>query len=632
MAGNIKGITIEFRGDATPLQKAIRKVDSEASKTQKELSAVNNSLKFNPTSVDLWRQKQQLLTTKISQTEEKLDMLRQAQKKMDDANVDKNSEEYRKLQREIIETGSKLKTFKRQLREIGNVKLKALSEEFKKIGKKATDVGRTMTTKVTGPIVAGYTVAAKYASDYEENLNKLDVAFGNNSDSVKAWANTARTEFGLSKVQATDAASAFGALGKGIGLTEKDAAEMSTTLTGLSADLGSYFNVSTEDSAKALEGIFTGESEALKKFGVVMTDTNLKAFAEDAGLVWSEMSQAEKTQLRYNYVLAKTEDAQGDFARTSDGTANSIKILKATLQDIATAIGTNLLPIITPIVQKISEWLGKFNELSPQTQKIITIIGLVVAAVGPLLLVFGTMATMIGNIINLVGMIGPVIAGLAGPIGIAIAAVTAAIAVGVLLYKNWDKIKAKAAEIAKAISAKWQALKTRLVAIANSIKTAVMNAFNNLKSRAVSVFASIASAMISPVRGAVAIIKALIDKIKGFFKFTTATPHVKLPHFSIRPKGWKIADLLKGKIPKLGVEWYATGGIFSSPSIIGVGESGSEAVVPLDKLWKHLDGLSSGGEVVINVYPPQGSSVEAIAREVERRLIATQNRSRAAWQ
>ena len=125
MAGDIKGITIEFRGNATPLQKAIRQVDSELKKTTKELSNVNKALKFNPGNVDLWKQKQQLLKEKINETTDKLKALKAAQKQMDAAEVDKNSEQYRKLQREIIETNSQLKHFKAEQRSIGSAHLKA---------------------------------------------------------------------------------------------------------------------------------------------------------------------------------------------------------------------------------------------------------------------------------------------------------------------------------------------------------------------------------------------------------------------------------------------------------------------------------------------------------------------------
>ena len=104
MAGNIKGITIEFRGDTTRLDKALRQVNNETKNIDKELRNVDKALKFNPTSVELWRQKQQLLSQKISETKDKLALLKQQQQAMDAAGVDKQSLEYQKLKREIIET------------------------------------------------------------------------------------------------------------------------------------------------------------------------------------------------------------------------------------------------------------------------------------------------------------------------------------------------------------------------------------------------------------------------------------------------------------------------------------------------------------------------------------------------
>jgi len=601
MAGNIKGITIEFKGETRELDEAIRRIRSSTKDVDKELRAVDKALKFNPTNVDLWRQKQELLRQKITQTKTNLSELKNAQKQLDADGVDKNSEEYRALQREIITTESKLKHFEGELRKVGNVKLKALSEQLKQVGSKMTAVGKTMTTRVTAPIVAGYTVAAKYASDYEENLNKLDVAFGENSKSVKDWANNARTAYGLSKVQATEAASAFGALGKGIGLSQKASADMSTTLAGLSADLGSYFNVGVDESAKALEGIFTGESEALKKFGVVMTDTNLKQFAADQGLVWSEMSQTEKTMLRYQFVLAKTKDAQGDFARTSDGTANSTKIFQASIQDLGTAIGTNLLPIITPIIQKITELVNKFNELSPTAQRIITIVGLIVAAIGPALVIIGTLISSIGTIAGALGMVSAPMLGIVGIIA-------AVIAAGVALYKNWDKIKA----------------------FAIKLKNGLINTFNGLKNGITTTFNNIKNAMINPIQTAINKVKAIVQRIKSFFpiKVGNIFGHIKLPHFKLSGK----LSINPPSIPKISIDWYKSGGIFDSPTIAGIGEAGPEAVVPLDKFWDKLDKMQ-GGEtnIVINI---NGSNKDPreIAEEVRRMLIKEVNGRRLAWQ
>ena len=550
MAGDIKGITIEFRGDTTKLDKALRQIDSETKTVNDELKKVNGNLKFNPTSIELWRQKQQLLTQKIKETEERLNVLKDAQKNMDASKVDENSEEYRKLRREIIETESKLKTFKQQLKEIGNVNLRALSEGFKKVGDKLTDAGKKL-SRLSAGIVAAYTAAAKLGSDYEENLNKIDVAFGDSADAVKAWANTTRDAFGMSKVQATESAAAFGALAKGVGFAEESAADMSTTLAGLSADLGSYFNVEVEEAAGALEGIFTGNAVALKRFGVVMNDVNLKAFAEQQGLVWKELDQTQKTMVRYQYVLEATKDAQGDFARTSNGLANSSKVFKAALQDLATSIGTVLIPIITPLIQKAAELINKFNDLSPQMQKAITIIGLIVAAAGPLLLVLGSISKAIGAVIGVIGMLN-------APIAIAIAAIAALVAIGITLYKNWDTIKAKA-----------------------------KSAWNEIY-----------KAIVVPMKAAVAYVQNAIASIKKLFSGTLSFPHIKLPHFKITGK----LSLSPPSVPKIGVDWYAKGGIFTQPTIfggVGVGEAGAEAVLPIEKLREMVDFGNSEGNALL---------------------------------
>ena len=594
--GNIKGITIEFRGETSQLDEALKKINSETKSIDSELKKVNNALKFNPGNVELLKQKQTLLNQKLAETNEKAKLLRDTLKKVKSGEIDMTTEDTRELERELIVAESQAKNFKKQLQEIGNANLKGLSTKLKEVGDKLTGIGQSMTTKVTAPIVAGYTLATKYASDYEENLNKIDVAFGANSQAVKDWATTASAEFGLSKVQATDAASAFGALGKGIGLTDAQAADMSTTLAGLSADLGSYFNVGVDESSKALEGIFTGESEALKKFGVVMTDTNLQKFAEDQGLVWKELDQTEKTMLRYQYVLAKTKDAQGDFSRTSDGTANSTKVFQASLQDLGTAIGTNLLPIITPIVQKITELINKFQTLSPETQRIITIIGLVVAAVGPVLMIIGTLISSIGAIVGAIGMLT------APMIGIT-AIIAAVIIAGIALYKNWDTIKAKAIEV-------WNNVKTAF----NNLKNSIITTFNNIKARVTAIWNSIKQAIVSPIQTAVSAVRTAINTIKNIINGAhLSLPHFKLPHFNI--KG--------GTLP------WGIGGKGTPPSIIGVGEAGSEAVVPLDKFWQKLDQMQGGG-IVININGAQDP--RAVAEEVKRVLIKETNNRRLAWQ
>ncbi len=693
MAGNIKGITIEFRGDTTQLDKALRSIDKETSTIDSELKKVNNGLKFNPTSVELWRQKQTLLTQKVNETSERLKTLKEAQKKMaQDKSIDQNSAEYRNLQREIITTESKLKTFKGQLKSIGSARLAALGAQFKQIGSKMTTVGRTMTTYVTGPIVAGFTVASKSASDYEENLNKIDVAFGKSADAVKKWAKTARKNFGMSQVQATGAASGFGALAKGIGLSEKASAKVSTKLAGLSADLGSYFNTGTDESAKALEGIFTGESEALKRFGVVMTDANLQKFAEDQGKVWKEMSQTEKTMLRYDYVLSKTKDAQGDFKRTNTGTANSIKIFKSTIEDLSTNIGTVLLPIITPIIQKVGELVGRLADLPQPVQKIIVVVGLLAAALGPILLVAGSLATAIGTLLPMLGGISlPIVAAVAA-IGALVAAFVAAYAksasfrkvinsiattVGSLLKSAFmsaaASVKSLIADLSKTVSVVanelgpvlkmlmpvlkliaalligrlknafnmvigvirvFLAIIRTVATIARTVFQTVVTVVGGAVNKIKSAFSKVKDALTGPFEKAKSAISGVISAIKGMFPISIGNilSNVKLPHFSLQWGSKDFGPLGKISYPKgFDVSWYARGGIFNSPTLAGIGEAGPEAVVPLDKFWRKLEEMQTGN-VNINVYASDGMNEQELAEIVMQKIIQLQNRRRVAWQ
>ena len=104
--------------------------------------------------------------------------------------------------------------------------------------------------------------------------------------------------------------------------------------------------------------------------------------------------------------------------------------------------------------------------------------------------------------------------------------------------------------------------------------------FPALVSTVTSVFNAAKEAITHPIETARDIIKGIVEKIKGFFNFTVPTPHIPMPHFSISPSGWNVGDLLKGSIPSLGIEWYATGGFVDQPTLFGAGEAGTEMILP----------------------------------------------------
>lgn len=318
--------------------------------------------------------------------------------------------------------------------------LSSASSRLQSFGSKMQNVGKQMSVSLTLPIVAAGGAAIKFASDFQESMNKVDVAFGNSRNEVKEFAKTTLKEFGIAEGSALDMAALFGDMATSMGLSTTAAAGMSTQLVGLAGDLASFKNINIQEAQTALAGVFTGETESLKRLGVVMTEVNLKNFAMERGMNANlkTMSQAEKVALRYEFIMAKTSNAQGDFSRTSGGAANQMRIFQESLKELAARFGEIILPVFTKLVTFINGLIQKFGELSPTTKKVILIFAGVVAALGPIIAIIGTLMT-------LAPAIGAALTVMTGPIGLVVAALTA---VGVVIYKNWSGIKAALIKIA----------------------------------------------------------------------------------------------------------------------------------------------------------------------------------------
>lgn len=400
---------------------------------------------------------------------------------------------------------------------------------------------------------------------------------------------------------------------------------------------------------------------------IVSAKSDTEAMTAAAELFGAKAGPAIATAARngaldFNALANASMNAAGSVTNTFNTTLDPIdkfqllaNQLKITLAEIAVPIMEMLAPALTALATKIQELTAKWQSLSPETQSFIVKVAGIAAAVGPALIIFGKLATGLGSIITIIpkivsgfGAIGKAFgvvskALMANPWAIVAAAAVAAI---VLIVKNWDAIKeffAKLWENIKQIAIKaWTAIKTAIMtpinavknAIAkvwNGIKTATANVWNGIKgavSKAVNavktvittvwgtvrntttkVWEGIKGAITKPIEKARDVIKKIIDKIKGFFKFDFELPKIKLPHFKIKPTGWKFRDLLKGDIPKLSIEWYKSGGIFNSPSVIGVGEAGPEAVLPIEKLNGMLAGMADS--IVNGILAGQGMQAAA---------------------
>lgn len=272
-------------------------------------------------------------------------------------------------------------------------KLKSVENKLQSFGRKMGKIGGMLTTRLSLPLATAGFTAIKFASDLEEALNKVDVSFGDSADEVKKFADTTLDSFGIARGTALDMASLFGDMGTSMGLTTSEASKMSTSLVGLAGDLASFKNVQIDIAKTALAGIFTGETESLKQLGYVMTEVNLEAFALSQGITKNirDMSQAEKVNLRYAFILDKARKAQGDYARTLGSTANQMKNFQQSLVQLGEQFGKEMLPAFTEAVALANSLIKRFSELDRETKKQIITFGAIASVVGPILLGFSAL-------------------------------------------------------------------------------------------------------------------------------------------------------------------------------------------------------------------------------------------------
>ncbi|MFM1581208.1 hypothetical protein ABGF48_03255 [Helcococcus bovis] len=202
--------------------------------------------------------------------------------------------------------------------------------------------------------------AINAAASLQEVENVVDVSFGNLRHYVDEFAENSIKQFGMSELVAKRTASIYMSMSKGMGLTGKAAAQMSINVAKMSGDLASFYDIEQSVADTALKSIWTGETETLKRFGVVMTQVNLQQFAYRQGIQKNiqDMSQQEQTLLRYKYVMESLSNAQGDFARTSNSWSNQVRLLKEQFKQLLSIIGQGLIQVLIPVLRLINTILA----------------------------------------------------------------------------------------------------------------------------------------------------------------------------------------------------------------------------------------------------------------------------------
>lgn len=368
------------------------------------------------------------------------------------------------------------------------------------------------------------------------------------------------------------------------------------------------------------------------------------------------------------------------------GFGGSMEKLKSSLDVASTSLGEALAPAITKVAEGIQKAVDWFSNLSPAGQRVVAIAALIVAAIGPILMIGGMLVTA-------VGALGAAFTVILGPIALVVAALAGVIAVGVFLHNHWN-------EMAAAASGAWNAVKTaistaittaktvvfnivqsiyqKVVATFITVKTAVTNAWNGIKTAistaitnakatvfnivqsiyqkvaatfitikttATNTWNNIKNAMIKPIEAAKTKIKSMLDKIKGMFPLSIGKifSNLKLPHISVNGGSPPFGIGGMGTKPSFSVSWYrkaySTPYLFSSATIIptldgmkGFGDGpGGEIVYGRNQLMRDIAMAANGGTYTFNIYGAEGQSTREIAEEVRRILVQTENRRRAAW-
>ena len=581
MADRIRGITIEIGGETSKLQDSLKNVNKQLKDTQSQLKDVDKLLKLDPKNVELLAQKQELLSRATEQTAEKLQKLRDAQKAMDDAGVDKMSDDYMKVEREIQECEQQQKKFTEEAKQtdVQIVKCASSMADVAEKAKKAADATKPLSTAAAGALtgMAGLAVKAGQTAD---EFNTMAKQSGFSTDTLQKMAYAAD----LIDVDMETAVGAATKLKKGLDKNEKTLKSMGVATKDMS---GNYRDIEdiffeTIEALSHIENETERDKVAMDLFG--KSADELAGYIDDGAQAYKELAAEAQASGK----IISEEDLQR--ANEFNDALDELKATVGTdLMKAGASIGEALLPVLQQMAELITKVTSAFANLSPETQKVIMVVLALVAALSPVLSIIATISSALPLLIPLIASFSPVILGVVGVLAVLFAAFET--------YKQHEEeIKAGLKVLKDLFARVWQQIKDE---VQKNIDM-VVNGFNVLKEKFETLKQNVQN---------------IWDAIKNILSGELPTPKLKMPHITIKGN----FSLNPPSAPSFDVQWYrkamddayilngAT--IFGQQNgqLLGGGESGSETVVGTEKLMSMMSEVVGGQNVTVVL---QGDAAE----------------------
>lgn len=645
----IRGVTIELGGDASGLNKALGDVNSSISKTQKELKDVEKLLKLDPSNTELLRQKHELLTKQVGQTKEKLDALKQAEKELNEAGIDKHSSQYMALQREIAATEHSLEQLEATAAK-SNIALTKMSQSFGKISEASGKVAQATKgiSTAAGGALAGLAGMAYKSVTAADDLVTLSKQTGIATDELQKM----KYASDLVDVSVEEITGAMTKMKKNMASTSKDTqaafAQIGVSVTDANGQLRNTTDVFYE-VLQGLSGI-KNETErdivAMQLFG--KSADQLAGIIDDGGESLKSLGQEAQ-----DLGLIMSEDTLSSLNDVND----SIDKLKAKANGEIAQSGAKAMEALMPVFEKVLDAMSKaldyIGSLDADQIKMIATLLAVVASISPVAKaisnVTGLISTLTGTVIPKVITICGKLTGTVLPKVMSVLKMFPGLGITAAIIALVALIATKGDEIQKIVNK-----------VCDFVKNLLNNLMNWLNNHGLNVLGSFVKTIIGLIDNLKSILNGIIDFIRGVFTgdwkrawsgvveiltglFGGIKTLLKAPINAVIGMingiigGFNKLRSIAGKSEVSKIPLLATGGVVSKGSAV-VGDAGPELltmqggraiVQPLTN--STTTNTTNMGGITMNIYGAAGQNVQELAEIIMDEMQAATERKGAVF-